>query len=291
MSAPWFPFFTADWIVGVTSLSAAERGVYVSLIARIYDCEGPIKHDDVRLARECGLPIRNFRRALAGLVETGKLTLSDGMIFNERAKNELTERTNRSLTASQSANSRWKKHKEKQQTLDTSALPPQCEGNATRAPVLQSQSQTRANALVKNAGATLASENDFDLFWTIWPNKVGKPAAQKAFARVAGELDAISSGVQRYIRDKPADRSWLNPATFLNQRRWEDQPASVSIIPLNRQQNPEKSVHAAAKKLCEDVASGAVTFEPIPPSIGELLALNRERERENRTRLLPQGGS
>ena len=141
MSAPWFPFFTADWIVGVTSLSAAERGVYVSLIARIYDSECPIKHDDARLARECGLPVHNFRRALAALVETGKLTLVDGMIFNERAKTELTERKNRSLTATQSANSRWEKHKINQREYNANALPTQCETDATRARGLQSHSQ------------------------------------------------------------------------------------------------------------------------------------------------------
>ena len=68
---------------------------------------------------------------------------------------------------------------------------------------------------------------DFDLFWSIWPNKVGKLAAEKAFAKVAGELAQIISGVERYIRDKPPDREWLNPATFLNGHRWRDQPASV----------------------------------------------------------------
>ena len=32
-------------------------------------------------------------------------------------------------------------------------------------------------------------------------------------------------GVDRYIGSKPPDRPWLNPSTFLNQRRWEDEPA------------------------------------------------------------------
>ena len=70
-------------------------------------------------------------------------------------------------------------------------------------------------------------EADFDLFWEPWPNKVGRPAAEKAFAKVARELAQIVTGVERYVRDKPPNREWLNPSTFLNQRRWEDQPASV----------------------------------------------------------------
>lgn len=78
--------------------------------------------------------------------------------------------------------------------------------------------------------AALASDFEFEDFWNLWPNKVGKPAALKAFvsARKRAGLDAIVDGVFAYIRDKPPDRPWLNPATFLNQNRWEDQPAKVA---------------------------------------------------------------
>lgn len=72
--------------------------------------------------------------------------------------------------------------------------------------------------------------NEFNIFWEAWPNKVGKPAAVKALAscRKRGAVFAeIMEGVRNYIRDKPPDRPWLNPATFLNQNRWEDQPAAV----------------------------------------------------------------
>lgn len=70
--------------------------------------------------------------------------------------------------------------------------------------------------------------DEFARFWRAWPNKVGKPAAERAFKKVAGEIEDILAGIDRYVRDKPADRPWLNPATFINQRRWEDQPAPVS---------------------------------------------------------------
>ena len=76
----------------------------------------------------------------------------------------------------------------------------------------------------------LSYDFEFADFWNLWPNKVGKPAALKAFvgARKRAGLDAIVEGVFAYIRDKPPDRPWLNPATFLNQNRWEDQPAQVA---------------------------------------------------------------
>lgn len=68
-------------------------------------------------------------------------------------------------------------------------------------------------------------------FWQLYPHKVGKPVAERAFAKamnsrgVTGTM--IIAGLQRYIQNKPMDHSWLNPSTFLNQERWNDQPAKV----------------------------------------------------------------
>jgi hypothetical protein len=39
----------------------------------------------------------------------------------------------------------------------------------------------------------------------------------------------IMAGLRRYVASKPADRPWLNPATFLNQDRWADEPAVVPV--------------------------------------------------------------
>lgn len=80
-----------------------------------------------------------------------------------------------------------------------------------------------------------------DAFWPVYPHKVGKPKALTAFraARRKAELTAIIGGLQRYLRDKPADRPWLNPATFLNQERWADAPAQVATgPPLNGHREP-----------------------------------------------------
>lgn len=98
----------------------------------------------------------------------------------------------------------------------------------------------------------ISEPTDFDAFWDEWPNKVGKPAAVKAFksaVRRGASLWEIQDGLRNYIRDKPPDRPWLNPATFLNQNRWEDRPAptqtSAAAKPLTeyqRQQNEMKGI-------------------------------------------------
>jgi hypothetical protein len=87
----------------------------------------------------------------------------------------------------------------------------------------------------KNPPADRDAQADaFAVFWMAWPNKVGKPTAAKSFAKVWRDLPAILDGIDRYIAAKPPDRPWLNPATFLNQRRWEDAPAPVATSPPAR---------------------------------------------------------
>jgi hypothetical protein len=92
-------------------------------------------------------------------------------------------------------------------------------------PQKEEQKETREVAL-----------DSFEAFWSEYPNKVGKPKARAAFPtalRRAKGANAIMAGLHRYIASKPTDRPWLNPATFLNQERWDDQPAGV-VVPMAR---------------------------------------------------------
>lgn len=70
----------------------------------------------------------------------------------------------------------------------------------------------------------------FDEFWSLFPNKVGKRDAEKAFVKAVSRADPsiILAGLRRYVA-KTDDRPWCNPATFLNQDRWEDAPAEAPI--------------------------------------------------------------
>ena len=78
-------------------------------------------------------------------------------------------------------------------------------------------------------------------FWPKYPHKVGKPAALRSFGKLwrelHGDISSIIAGLERYCRSKPSDRPWLNPATFLNQRRFDDEPASPSSTAAAQQQS------------------------------------------------------
>ena len=75
-------------------------------------------------------------------------------------------------------------------------------------------------------------EREFhETLWPGYPHKVGKADALRAFltARKSAPLDEIMAGVQRYVETKPDDRNWCNPATFLRQQRWLDEPAPAPV--------------------------------------------------------------
>lgn len=92
-------------------------------------------------------------------------------------------------------------------------------------------------------------------FWTLFPNKVGKRDAEKAFAAALrrAPFEAIMAGLRRYVA-KTDDRPWCNPTTFLNQDRWEDQPAATQP---RSQAPPKRDTYVdAMNRILEGRANG-----------------------------------
>ena len=68
----------------------------------------------------------------------------------------------------------------------------------------------------------------FAEFWLSYPKKRHKPDAERAWKRVHGDaaLEAIVAGVVRWKASDAWRRGFVeDPATFLRQRQWEDDPA------------------------------------------------------------------
>lgn len=114
-------------------------------------------------------------------------------------------------------------------------------------------------SISKKNAAKAASHTQFDIWYSNYPHKVGKAAAVKAFAKAESiaTLEELQSGLQRYIDTKPPDRSWCNPATWLNENRWLDQPSEIkesengrqrTIANWERRENSDRNKLAHAKR-------------------------------------------
>jgi hypothetical protein len=74
----------------------------------------------------------------------------------------------------------------------------------------------------------------FALFWAAYPKKTAKPAALKAFKAQKVKGDVLD--ILKDVAMKSGSNDWQkengqyvpNPATYLNQRRWEDSQAPAA---------------------------------------------------------------
>ncbi len=71
------------------------------------------------------------------------------------------------------------------------------------------------------------SSGSFERFWSAYPKKVGKQAAKKVFSRVKEPVETLLTAIERQkcsIQWSRDNGQYIpNPATWLNQGRWEDE--------------------------------------------------------------------
>lgn len=88
----------------------------------------------------------------------------------------------------------------------------------------------------KTTSRTIVLDDGFDEFWNYYPKKVGKDAAKKIWKKkipsindVIVSLDWQKTSTQ-WTRE---DGKYIpNPATYLNQGRWQDEPPVIDLMPF-----------------------------------------------------------
>jgi hypothetical protein len=72
---------------------------------------------------------------------------------------------------------------------------------------------------------------EFDEFWRAYPKKVGKDAAIKAWEKLKPRIDDVMNALSWQVQSpqwfKNNGQYIPNPATYLNQGRWQDEPTEV----------------------------------------------------------------
>jgi hypothetical protein len=128
----------------------------------------------------------------------------------------------------------------------------------------------------------LETPNAFDLFWSIYPIKVGKKKAQDAFKKALTETDlaTLIAGATRYAEDPNRVEAYTaHPTTWLNAGRWGDDPlperelskeekAARDLLEARRRAEIQKAKEAEYWQEQEEARSRAV---PMPEEIRNLL--------------------
>jgi hypothetical protein len=87
-------------------------------------------------------------------------------------------------------------------------------------------------SVVPAASVPAGVEEEFAGFWRAWPRKVAKAKALQAYrtARKHATMEEIAAGLRSQLPDLRTREVHLVPhaTTWLNQRRWEDDPAHAA---------------------------------------------------------------
>ena len=233
--SPFFQFYPSDWLGGTRGLTAVETGIYITLVAMMYEQETPINMDHKRLARLCGATIGAFENALDELVAQRKIIITDDGLWNDRTQKEIAKRTEKRSLASASANARWQKTEQNQTPSDANALKPQCGTDANQKPEPDSKKD-----LDKSKSCP------FSDFWAVWPFKVSKAPAEKAWRKLSDDdrtaaKNAAAGWTQKWRAANPS-ASPIHPTTYLNQRRWHDEIEPPMLRAINGGQSPPLAI-------------------------------------------------
>ncbi|MDD9332751.1 MAG: YdaU family protein [Bartonella sp.] len=88
---PWIRFHLDDWISSTDGMTLEQRGVYITLLVRMYDKKTPIREDFGTLARVCNCSQKKFAAIVEYLMRNDKLIETDDGLWNTRVEEELRD--------------------------------------------------------------------------------------------------------------------------------------------------------------------------------------------------------
>lgn len=219
---PFIKFFPADWLRDTRCLSLEARGAWIDLLCLLWESKtrGQISWPLTAFDQFLGTIQRNTvlysaQEILEELHHLGICDLvTDGngvvtlicrrMVREEKQRNQVLTRVKRHREASSNDSVTEKKR-----------------------PILQ-KSDVRSH--ISEDKEPPISPEGFEAFWKTYPKKVGKRAALKAWdkAKLNGKVEIVLEAVEKQKTwpqwQKDGGQYIPNPATWINQGRWEDQP-------------------------------------------------------------------
>ena len=221
---PYIPLFVQDFMTDekLIECSAESTGVYIRLMCVMHksqrygtcelkekdkQSEDPVENFAIKLAKQMPYDTDTITRSLRELVDEGVLTLEGDVLFQKRMVRDADLSDKKSAAGKKGAD-----RTNSQRRTPKNGQPDEPDGE-----------EEETAGKVEKRGA-------FEKFWEAYPNKVGKQAALKAFekARKTGvKLETLIEAVEKQKESKKWKKNngefIPNPATWLNQGRWDDE--------------------------------------------------------------------
>jgi hypothetical protein len=206
--------------------------IYLMCLASEEDSEGTINFSASDISwriRRTETQVKSTLKSLSGLEILGPLDKS--IVFLNWNKRQ-------PISDNDAENKRKQREKTKNvlgQNKDTSLDSPPLEQNRTDTDTEQIQNRTDNKKLLseaKNASLML-----FEIFWRAYPKRIGKGAAERSWNKINPDdnllqvmLGSIANAEESEQWQKENGQFIPNPATWLNQKRWQDEIKEVDPI-------------------------------------------------------------
>ena len=202
-----------DYRRDTSHLTLLEHGVYRQLLDQYYLNEEPITLDLDKLYRHLSVRTEEEKNALTNVLQDFFIETEDGYV-HKRCNDTITEYQSKSEKASKAAKIRWDKRT-------------QCER-------IPNAMQTNNHKPITNNQKPITIKPDYDIqldaVWIMYPKKVGKEAARKAWLKNKPDIDAVIKAIQWQEVSSQWKKGYIpNPSTYINQHRWLDEPEEVGF--------------------------------------------------------------
>ena len=241
----YYLFNIADYRKDTSHLTPLEHHIYRTLIDWYYLDESPIPKDNRSVMRRLSLGSQSEARALQNVLNDFFIEKDDGF-FHQRIDKDILEYHHKCEKNRENGKKGGrpkivdKPHKTQSVNL---ANPLESESNPNQEPITNNHKPIKKYKKENE-------ETFFNIFWDIYPKKVGKDAARKAFEKIANKnilIEEIKLSLQWQIKSPQwteSDGKYIpNPSTYLNQGRWQDQPLK-RINPINGSDLLDKNLDA-----------------------------------------------
>lgn len=251
---PALPLWTDAWVADTKHLSRVERGTYLDLLVLIWRSPGcRVPNDNVWLGKHLAMTVKEVVGELRQIIT--EFCQSDGNWITQK---RLTKESQFLHKQSDSSKARW--HKEKTlsqnsalgscqqeelasyQPQDPSIAIPVSHGISTKkmdattpTPTPTPLKKKEPPIAPRKSGGVLANDNlsKFVEWYGTYPRHVARGAAEKAFVKalLLVSLETLIAGARGYAQSVIGKEPQYvaHPATWLNQRRWEDEPARAAV--------------------------------------------------------------
>lgn len=205
---PFMPLWTGDYLKKTRHLTTLEHGAYLLLIMECWERpSGSIPDNTELLARLAGVSIKQWKVISPIVMEFFTLNKRKKEYTQERVTEERAKVALKRLLAQQSIAKRWNKKKKD----DTNVLPTKNERNTNHTHNHKVEKYTK----------------EFELFFSEFPNKDDKSAAQKNFTKekkftTAKHLTECAKMYAEHVRENKKENYMYKAKNFIAQKYYEN---------------------------------------------------------------------